>query len=295
MQGKCFGLVRGRAMRVTRLDGCGRIASAGCSVIVSDGFVSISVTSRTSEGEVIELTNASGKKCISDTPPPTFDGFGLEILFCNVDPLLFSMLTGQPVVWNSEGEAVGFRANTGVDASRSGVALEVWSDVPNQACDPNDAGAQGSWGYQLFPFIQGGVLGDYTIENGAVTFTVTGMNTKSGTAWGTGPYNVINGASGPSALAEPLDDDDHLHMELTSVAPPEPGCNCVASGPPATTATAGTPGTWGPVDSYPPADLTALEASGITASPTTEWTAGQYVVLGDGSRATWNGTAWVAA
>lgn len=295
MQGKCFGLVRGRVMRATRLDGCGRIASSGCSVIVSDGFVSISVTSRTSEGEAIEVTNASGKKCISDTPPPTFDGFGLEVLFCNVDPLLYSMFTGQEVVWNSAGEAVGFRVNTKVDASKSGVALEVWSDVPNQACDPNNAGAQGSWGYQLFPFMQGGVLGDYTIENGAVTFTITGMNTKSGGAWGTGPYDVIDGASGAAPLATALDADDHLHMELTSVAPPEPGCNCVASGPPATSASSGTPGTWSPVDSYPPADLDALQASSITATPTTAWTTGQYVVLGDGSRAKWSGTAWVAA
>lgn len=34
--------------------------------------------------------------------------------------------------------------------------------------------------------------------------------------------------------------------------------------------------------------------TGITASPATNWTTGQYVTLGDTSKANWNGTAWVA-
>jgi hypothetical protein len=34
--------------------------------------------------------------------------------------------------------------------------------------------------------------------------------------------------------------------------------------------------------------------TGKTASPNTNWVAGQYMVLGDGSYANWNGTAWVA-
>ena len=34
--------------------------------------------------------------------------------------------------------------------------------------------------------------------------------------------------------------------------------------------------------------------AGLTASPTTAWTTGQYVLLRDGSMAHWAGTAWVA-
>jgi hypothetical protein len=30
----------------------------------------------------------------------------------------------------------------------------------------------------------------------------------------------------------------------------------------------------------------------VTASPTTYWTVGQHVVLGDATKAFWNGTAW---
>jgi hypothetical protein len=61
---------------------------------------------------------------------------------------------------------------------------------------------------------------------------------------------------------------------------------------PATGATAGTPGTWTPGGSTPPANLAGT--SGVTATPSSAWTTGQYVVLGDSSHCYWNGTAWTA-
>jgi len=60
----------------------------------------------------------------------------------------------------------------------------------------------------------------------------------------------------------------------------------------ATGATAGSPGSFTPSGATPPADLAGLNA--CTADPTTAWTEGQHVVLGDSSQAHWNGTAWVA-
>jgi hypothetical protein len=61
---------------------------------------------------------------------------------------------------------------------------------------------------------------------------------------------------------------------------------------PATGATAGSPGAFTPTGADAPADLDALD--GVTATPTTAWTTGQRVVLGDSTTAYWNGTAWVA-
>lgn len=61
---------------------------------------------------------------------------------------------------------------------------------------------------------------------------------------------------------------------------------------PATGATAGTPGTFTPGGSSAPADLAAL--STVTASPSTAWATGEYVVLGDASHAYWDGAGWVA-
>jgi hypothetical protein len=60
----------------------------------------------------------------------------------------------------------------------------------------------------------------------------------------------------------------------------------------ATSAVAGSPGNFQPTGAAAPANLGALD--GVTASPTTAWTTGQRVVLGDGTTASWNGTAWVA-
>jgi hypothetical protein len=292
MADQCFSMVRGRVMRVTRLDGCGRVKSSGCSAITSEGFVSVAFTANINEGESITVTNAAGKTCVNDPAVARIESYGLVITFCEVSPELYAMMTGQAVVFDSDGNAVGFRVNTDVDPADSGFALEVWSNVPGVVC--GDAGDAGTFGYTLTPFVQGGVIGDFTIENNAVTFTVNNAITKKGGAWGAGPYDVVSDAGTPGPLLEPLGPADILHVQLTTVAPPAAGCSCAASGPAPTGATAGSPGSWTPVDSYPLADLAALVASSVTASPSTAWTAGQYIVLEDGSFAHWNGTAWVA-
>lgn len=290
MADQCFSMVRGRVMRVTRLDGCGRVKAAGCSAITSEGFVSIAFTANIDEGEEISVVNAGGKTCVKDTPVPRLSNYTLVVTFCEVSPELYAMLTGQRVVFNADGDAVGFRVNTDVDPSDSGFALEVWSNVPGVACGA--ATDQGTFGYTLVPFVQGGVLGDFTIENNAVTFTVSNASTKSGGSWGVGPYDVVDDGGTASGLLEPIGSADHLHVQLTTIAPPAPGCSCASSGSPATGATAGTPGTWTPVDTYAPDSFADLDP--ITASPATAWTTGQYVVLGDGSQAHWNGTDWVS-
>lgn len=64
----------------------------------------------------------------------------------------------------------------------------------------------------------------------------------------------------------------------------------------ATGANAGSPGSWAPAGSSAPLDLAALQASGITATPNTAWTTGQYVqtqTVGAPGEATWSGTGWV--
>lgn len=65
----------------------------------------------------------------------------------------------------------------------------------------------------------------------------------------------------------------------------------------ATGATAGTPGTWTPGGSTPPATVSALQSSSVVASPNTAWTTGQFVqtgTAGAGGQAYWNGTSWAA-
>jgi hypothetical protein len=397
---KRFPLVRGRVARATRLDSCGRIADRACTSITTEGIVTIALTANIDEGEDINVVNMAGRTCAKDEADPTFNGYGVAITFCDVDPQLYAMMTNQSVVYDLTGTAVGFRVNSKVKTGDANFALEVWSNVPGVACD--DPNAAGSFGYTLLPFIKGGVLGDFTFENAAVSFTLTNAATKDGTAWGKGPYNVVPSVGGtnevqsiaitgtptggtftltygsettapiaynasaanvqsallalsafsagdvvatggplpgtpvvltfggtlgrsnvvslsatgsftggttpsiavttttpgvsPTAgpLLTALDINDHLHVQYTTVAPPEADSGCLASGPAATGATAGSPATITPADSYPPETFADLSTQPITATPATAWTTGQYMVLGNGSRVYWNGTAWVA-
>lgn len=294
MATKKFPMVRGRVMRVTRLDGCGRVAPAACSYIVSDGFVSVELTANIETGDDISVQNAAGKTCVSDPAVPQFNGYGVQITFCQVDPELYGMMSGQAVVYDGAGDAVGFRVSSDVDASDSGFALEVWSNVPAVACSTE--GGEGTFGYTLLPFVQGGVLGDFTIENGAVTFVISNAATKTGSGWAEGPYDVVlDDADAPSPLLTEIGTSDHLHVQLTEVAPPTASDDCVASGPRSTSGIAGIPGTYGPTDSYPRTNFADLTVSPtLTASPSTAWTTGQYILLGDGTKAHWTSSAWAA-
>jgi hypothetical protein len=262
------------------------------STVTSDGFTTIALTAQTQEGEAISVTNAAGKVCVSDTPAPQFTGYQVSVTFCQVDPQMFTLMTGQPVVLSDDGtDVVGFDMNSDVDLDGSGFALEVWSSVPTASC--GETGDQG-FGYFLLPFLQGGVLGDFTIENAAITFTIQNAATKDGTPWGVGPYNVVKDSSdADSKLNTALTDTNHLHMELTTVAPPA-AAGAVALGVPATLITAGIPATLTPANSYAPANLANLITLAPTKTPTTAWTTGQYVLLRDGSKAHWSSSAWIA-
>jgi hypothetical protein len=294
MSTKCFPLIRGRVMRATRLDNCGRIKSTGSSAVTTDGFVSVALTANYVETEGIAVQNAGGKQCVTEPSTSRFSHFGVAVTFCQVDPELYSLMTAQPVVYDSAGQAVGFQVNSDVDSADANFGLEVWSGAGST--DACEEGAEGQFGYTLLPYISGGVIGDFTIENAAVTFTVTNAITKDGTAWGVGPYDVVPAAGGvASPLLTALGTKNHLHVQYTTIEPPEPACEIVASGPKSTGATAGIPATLTPADSYPPPTFASLTTTHtLTATPATAWTTGQHVVLGDGSHAFWNGTAWVA-
>ena len=295
MSTKRFPLIGGRAMRVTRLDSCGRPAYGDRAQVASEGFVSVAVTANYEDGEEISVTNANGKKCVSRAAEPELTNLSAEVTFCDVDPDLYSAVTGFPkIVDPVTGDTIGFRINRGIRPADVKWALEVWANAQGTAgCEP---GEDVPYGYLLWPFLSGARVGDYTIENGAVTFVASGAVSNDGSLWGEGPYNVVtNEAGDPAPLQEPVDTLDHQWVLRTTIAPPEATDGLVPlddpDGTPATQATAGVPGTF---DGIRPADFAALDASAITASPATAWTAGQHVILGDGSKAYWNGTDWLA-
>src|SRR5699024_1518085 len=110
-------------------------------------------------------------------------GYTVEVQFCEVDPDVFAIMTGQEASLDWNGDVNGFGVDTAIDTSTTALALEVWLGAPSTSGCSTE-GAQGNFGYVLLPFLQGGVLGDFTVENAAVSFTISGAATVDGNGWG---------------------------------------------------------------------------------------------------------------
>lgn len=216
-----IGLLNGKRLRITRLDSCGRVVYGDNNVAISSGFVSIAAKAVTSATTAVDLKNANGDSVVKDSATTSFSDYTLDITFAEVDPELFALVTGQSVRYDANGNVIGFSVNSDVTLDGQGIAIEVWTGSPSgDAC--NDVGAQGSFGYVLYPFVQGGYLSDHTIAEGGITFAISGASTQDGNGWGTGPYKVVLGSDGttPSKLAAPLLANDHEVILITGVAPP---------------------------------------------------------------------------
>src|SRR5690349_1269814 len=125
--GTRYSLVQGHRMRVTKLDACGRPIYGQDTSVTTEGFVSVATTANTSESDEINVQNAGGKSCVYQPPKTTFTGYGLEIVVCEVDPDMFSLMTNQAPYEDYDGNVIGFAMETGVEASN--YALEIWSGV----------------------------------------------------------------------------------------------------------------------------------------------------------------------
>lgn len=224
---KRMSYVKGRRLRATRLDRCGRPIYAEDSSVVSRGMISVGYTAVTSESDAVDVVNAAGETIASEPAVPSLNGYGVEIVFGEVDPDLFALMTGMPVVFDAFGNVVGLKVDTAISLDNSNFALEVWAGAPTTDACATDAAVEGSFGYILLPFVSGGILGDFTVENGAISFTVTGATTRRGGSWGRGPYDVVlNPGATPSdpkvpgPLLEPMSPTEPLLLQTVELAPP---------------------------------------------------------------------------
>jgi|SRR5262245_11013699 len=299
---RCFASIKGLSMRATRVDGCGAVIPGANASVVSCGFISIGVSANIEDGEEFTQKLANGTLCVSEKDCSILKFLELEIALCEVDPELYELMTGNRIVTDggAPGESIGFTLSEDLRCE-GGVALEVWTRVAGTGgCE---GGTAYQWLYWLFPNVVGGVIsGDLTIENGPLTFTLS-AHTQSSAQWGTGPYDIFQGPSAgtPGALPSPIEPGEHMLTMLTDVAPPECACGYQAVGGvvAAAGATAGTPGTWTPAGSTPPASVAALQGAtpAIVASPTTAWATGEFMqtgTAGTAGQAYWDGSAWVA-
>lgn len=217
--------LRGRRIRLTRTDVAGRPVYGDANAAVSKGFVTASMTTNVEEGEAVNVTTADGSQCVFEPATPTVNGIAVEIEFCDVDFSVFELATGQEIYLDENDQPIGITESTEIDLASVTLALELWLGA--QVGATAAAEGDGWYGYVLLPFLQGGVIGDISVENGAISFTVTGIQSKTGSAWGLGPYLVelVNGVR--TLLRAPIKPGDYRRIFTTQVAPPEPSYGAI--------------------------------------------------------------------
>lgn len=222
MATRCFTPVLGKRIRATALDECGNVPASGTenSLAVTDGFISVTLSSEVEDGSEIITRKADGSLCVNEMTAPSFKRFTMEIEFCDVDPGLLSLVTNGAVYLDHAGDSAGIVVPEGTIDSK--FSFELWTGLSGAACP---TGVDEASGYLLLPFVNAGVLGDVEINGeDSITFSMTGAFTKGGNAWGVGPYNVVLDGGADALLPTALDPLDHLLLMETGVSPPASVC-----------------------------------------------------------------------
>lgn len=223
----CIALDAAVMYRFTRVNTCCAPVPGASSQVVTDALSSLEFSANTEDVGREPTRNTAGNVCIPGNQRTELSNYTATMTFCNVLPPLVEMITGRTPVRDWEGNISGWRMGTG-RTDEGGFAMEIWfSEVSGGACDPQ---AEGRWLYMLVPCMTKATFGDFSAADGdAVTFPLN-ANTKDGQAWCRGPYDVMAqdgiGTAGP--LIDPVEAGDHIYSTLTTIAPPEPGCEALA-------------------------------------------------------------------
>lgn len=220
MATKILKSIKGKTVRLTRLDECGNVVEGSCSTLVSDCFVSVTMTGEYEAGDEYIQKSAWGDLCINDKDPDILKRVSVAIQFAEINPDALDIIAAANPVVNG-GDTIG--ATFGADPNETAFALEVWTKRTGVDCtDP----ATQEWGYFIAPFVRNGKIdGDITIENGVLTLSVMGEAFGAPASWGLGPYLV-------NPFLESFPAGDYFGMVVTDVQPPADTAGCVAYAPP---------------------------------------------------------------
>jgi hypothetical protein len=217
-------------MRATLVDECGGPIGGLHSQIVTDGFISVAMTDNVESPDEFKKKTAGGNFCLNQRSSPELNWIEVAITLCQVMPELISFLTGARMIYDDAiptNNAVGFGTDSDTYATAS-FALEVWTNLGRTRGGPACTGAGVRYGYLLLPWLIEGTLGDTTIENGPVEWTINTI-TSEGNDWGVGPYNVVYNRLGvASPLLAAIPTTRHRHLQLTDLAPPASVCGTQA-------------------------------------------------------------------
>ncbi|MFI8294031.1 hypothetical protein ACIGBL_33335 [Streptomyces sp. NPDC085614] len=225
----CVSMLRGRMMRLTKLDECGAPVEGAGSTLTASAFVSGTFTPNYQDPTETTVLDAAGNLCIDDRSRVQLRWIDLSLIICTVDPTLINIITGDPLVVDDATptpNTVGFRIDTDLSGTAS-FAAEFWSDVDGQACDT--AGFP-KYGYWLFPWVKDAQWGEWVIQNGELLVTLT-ARAVIGSQWDVGPYDIRRDATTPATLEPlltPIGPTQAMHFQTTTAPLPTAACGATA-------------------------------------------------------------------
>lgn len=222
MATKTLKSIKGRVIRITRLDACGAPVVGACSVLVTDGFISAAWNDEVEEGEEFTQKNAWGDFCINEKDDDRTKWQNVTIAMCEIDPdvLDFVAANASPIVDDSgAGDTIG--VSFGPGGGGGGFAVEVWTkQAGTDAC----AAGTPEWGYWVAPWVRNGrVDGDVTIENAPLSMTLVGQAIQANDSWGVGPHG-----DNPLLASAGFPVGDYSALVRTTVQPPAVSDGCEA-------------------------------------------------------------------
>lgn len=286
MTTKVLKSIKGRVVRITRLDTCGAPVFGEGNVVVTSGFITLTVGQEIVTGAEYEQANAWGEPCVQDKDPDYAKWANVTLSMCEVHPDVLDIIGGAlPVVVGDDtiGSTFGPGINTGA------FAVEVWTKKVNQ-----DSCVDGTpeWGYMVVPYVKNGRLdGDIPIGASVLNMDLVGQGFGAPSAWGIGPHmdNPFRASSGFPV-------GEHFGLVTTNVQPPAE--------------TDGVGELFGPISATQPGDVYPaggfptivaqdatnagrLAALGFIALPVTAWASGEFFAIG-AFHFNWSGSAWAA-
>lgn len=124
MATKILRSIKGRVVRLTRLDVCGFPVVGPASVVVSKGFITVTLTEEVEDGEEISQKNAWGEYEIQEKDDDILKWVTTAIEFSEVHPDVMEIVGGAtPVI--HDGNTVGW--TRGPNAAKRAFAVEVWT------------------------------------------------------------------------------------------------------------------------------------------------------------------------
>lgn len=219
----CPKIAEGDVVRITRVDSCGNPDAGADNGFVDDCWASVLMAPNVQQGTDVDFTSFNGRSCGYKRGCPTFRGFDITGQFFSASPEMVEILTGNPVYLDYNGDPIGWDDES--VACTAGFALEVWQNVVGEDC-PTEG--DGLWFYWLLPWLTNGMLGDVTVNQEGVNFTIT-ANTRANSNWSLGPYDVQAQDAGNTAgpLLEPIGSGAHRRGFLTTITPPTAACDYI--------------------------------------------------------------------